>query len=161
MTTTPFAGRTAQDVIKALHLQPLEGEGSFWAAGPRTRNLSSITVLLTTGDEGFSAMHKLEVDEGWQWVEGAPAVMLRLGRGGHGALSSIEARNGQVLVTADTWQGAATLGDWTLLTCWCAPAFTWSGFVLADRDELQHDYPDWSREIEVLTRVRQSVQRAG
>lgn len=160
--TTPFAGRPAKDVINALHLRPLEGEGSFWAAGPRTKNLSSITVLLTSGYDGFSAMHKLDVDEGWQWVDGAPAAMLRLGRGGRGGLSSIEARNGQVLVTAGTWQGAATLGDWTLLTCWCAPAFTWEGFTLADRDELQQEYPDWTREIEVLTRVRErEAARAG
>ncbi len=159
--TTPFAGRPAHDVIAALDLQPLEGEGAWWAAGPRTRHLSSITVLLTAGEDGFSAMHKLDVDEGWQWLDGAPAAMLRLGRGGRGSLSSIEARTGQVLVTTGTWQGAATLGDWTLLTCWCAPAFTWEGFTLGDRCALQRDYPDWAREIEVLTRVHTPAQQAG
>lgn len=155
-----FAGRTAQDVIASLHLQPLEGEGSWWAAGPRTRRLSSITVLLTPADDGFSAMHSLKVDEGWQWLAGAAAAMLRLGPGGRGALSSVEARTGQVLVTAGTWQGAATLGDWTLLSCWCAPAFTWEDFTLGERSDLQRDYPAWTHEIEILTRVQPPAARA-
>lgn len=146
---------TADDLIRRLNLKPLLGEGAWWAPGPRTRNLSSITVLLTEGDEGFSAMHRLNVDEGWQWIDGAPAAMLRLGNG-RGGLAPIESHTGQVLVTAGTWQGAATLGEWTLFTCWCSPAFTWSGFELADRDALQAEYPTWSREIEVLTRPRRA-----
>ncbi|MCL0138071.1 hypothetical protein M2T37_27715, partial [Klebsiella pneumoniae] len=44
---------------------------------PRTQELSSITVLLTDRADGFSAMHKLEVDEGWQWLDGAPVALLR------------------------------------------------------------------------------------
>jgi predicted cupin superfamily sugar epimerase len=144
--------RTADEMIADLGLQPLAQEGSWWAPGPRTRNLSSITVLLTAAPEGFSAIHRLTVDEGWQWVDGSPAVMLRLGPGGRGRLHAIERRTGQVLVTAGTWQGAATLGAWTLLTCWCSPAFTWEGFTLGARAELQEEYPDWEREIEALTR---------
>jgi predicted cupin superfamily sugar epimerase len=144
--------RTADEMIADLGLQPLAQEGSWWAPGPRTRNLSSITVLLTAAPEGFSAVHRLTVDEGWQWADGSPAVMLRLGPGGRGRLDAIERRTGQVLVTAGTWQGAATLGAWTLLTCWCSPAFTWEGFTLGDREQLQEEYPDWEREIEALTR---------
>lgn len=159
--TTPFTGRSAEDVIEALSLQPLEGEGSWWGAGPRTSHLSSITVLLTPGHDGFSAMHRLTIDEGWQWVDGAPAALLRLGRGGHGTLSSLEAQTGQVLITAGTWQGAATLGAWTLLTCWCAPAFTWEAFTLGDRASLQREYPEWSREIEILTRRREPARQVG
>ena len=145
--------RTAEEVIAALGLRPLEREGAWFAPGPRTRNLSSITVLLAAGADGFSAMHRLTFDEGWQWIDGAPAVMLRLGRGGKGRLDAIEQRTAQVLVTAGTWQGAATLGDWTLLSCWCSPAFTWEGFSLGDRAELQAAYPDWEQEIEALTRA--------
>ena len=145
--------RTAEEMIADLGLQPLEQEGAWWAAGPRTRNLSSITVLLTAGEAGFSAMHRIEVDEGWQWLDGSPAAMLRLGPGGRGRLDAIERRTGQVLVTSGTWQGAATLGQWTLLTCWCSPAFTWEGFTLGGRAELQQAYPGWEREIEALTRA--------
>lgn len=145
--------RSAAEVIRTLRLEPLENEGAWWAPGPRTKNLSSITVLLTEDDLGFSAMHRLAVDEGWQWLDGAPAVMLRLGARGRGRLSAIEAATGQVLVKAGEWQGAASLGAWTLLTCWCSPAFSWEHFTLGDRATLQACYPDYAREIEVLTRV--------
>lgn len=144
--------RTAEEMIADLGLQPLEQEGSWWAPGPRTRNLSSITVLLTAAPDGFSALHKLTVDEGWQLIDGAPAAMLRLGPGGKGRLDAIERKTGQVLVTAGTWQGAATLGQWSLFTCWCSPAFTWEGFTLGDQGELQAEYPEWAREIDALTR---------
>lgn len=145
--------RSAPDVIAELGLRPLEQEGAWWAPGPRTRNLSSITVLLTDSPDGFSALHSIDVDEGWQWLDGAPAAMLRLSAGGRGRLTALERRSGQVLVHAGTWQGAATLGAWTLLTCWCSPAFRWEGFTLGARAPLQGGWPEWSREIEALTRA--------
>ena len=144
--------RTAEEMIADLGLQPLDQEGSWWAPGPRTRDLSSITVLLTSAPDGFSALHRLGCDEGWQWLDGAPARMLRLGTHGEGRLDVIERRSAQVLVAAGTWQGAATVGDWTLVGCWCSPAFSWEGFTLGDRGTLRADYPEWQPEIEELTR---------
>lgn len=149
---SPGPRRTTADVIAAHDLRPLPDEGAWWAPGPRTRNLSSITVLLTQADDGFSAMHRLTIDEGWQWIDGDPAVMLRLGRDGRGRLTAIEPRAGQILVTAGTWQGAATLGEWTLLTCWCSPAFSWEHFELGTRAALTATHPDWATEIATLTR---------
>ncbi len=145
--------RTAEEMIARLGLRPLDQEGSWWAPGPRTRNLSAITVLLTMAADGFSALHRLTFDEGWQWLDGSPARILRLGPGGGGRLDPLERRTGQVLVPAGTWQGAATLGAWTLLTCWRSPAFTWEGFMLGDREALQRGHPEWEREIEALTRA--------
>jgi len=99
-------------------------------------------VLLTNRPDGFSAMHRLAVDEGWQWLAGSPAALLRLRRGGSGVLSYVGAERPQVLVRRTTWMGASTLGEWTLLACWCSPAFRPEHFELGDREELVVRYPD-------------------
>ena len=39
--------RTAQEIIDELGMTPIPGEGAWFVPGPRTQELSSITVLLT------------------------------------------------------------------------------------------------------------------
>ncbi len=143
---------TAEQVIDRLRMEPIPEEGAWFAAGPRTQELNAITVLLTSGSDGFSAMHRLAVDEGWQWLAGAPAAMLRLRPGGSGVLNYVGAERHQVLVRRGTWMGASTLGDWTLLSCWCSPAFRPEHFELGARASLVSEYPDFATEIAALTR---------
>ena len=59
---------SADQVIARLKMEPIPEEGAWFVAGPRTQNLNAITVLLTDQPEGFSAMHRLTIDEGWQWL---------------------------------------------------------------------------------------------
>ena len=94
--------RTAMEMIDELHMQPIPGEGAWFAPGPRTQELSNITVLLTADPNGFSAMHRLSIDEGWQWLDGAPAAMLRLRPGGTGVVNLLSAASRQFLVRRET-----------------------------------------------------------
>ena len=55
---------TAAEVIARLKMQPIPEEGAWFAPGPRTQGLNAITVLLTDQPDGFSAMHRLTIDEG-------------------------------------------------------------------------------------------------
>ena len=144
--------RTAEDLIREMGMQPIPGEGAWFAPGPRTQELSSITVLLTARADGFSAMHKLEVDEGWQWLAGSPIDLVTLDASGTGTRHTLDASTPQVLVPAGTWQGAMPRGPWSLLACWCAPAFTDGVFRLGIREELVLAYPGWATDIERLTR---------
>jgi predicted cupin superfamily sugar epimerase len=143
---------TADEIITRLRMEPIPEEGAWFVAGPRTQGLNGITVLLTPHPDGFSAMHRLSVDEGWQWLAGAPAALLRLRRGGSGVLNYVGAERPQVLVRRTTWMGASTLGEWTLLSCWCAPAFRPEHFELGDRAALTERYPEFATEIAALTR---------
>ena len=143
---------TAEQVIARLRMEPIPEEGAWFAAGPRTQALNAITVLLTDRPDGFSAMHRLTIDEGWQWLAGAPAALLRLRPGGSGVLNYVGPSTSQFLVRHGTWMGASTLGDWTLLSCWCAPAFRPEHFELGARDELVERYPSYATEIRALTR---------
>lgn len=147
-----FLNATADDVIAALQMQPLEHEGAFWAPGPRTPHLSSITSLITNAAEGFSALHVLSIDEGWQWLAGAPLEMLQLHSDGSTTAHTLDADNPQLIVPAGVWQGASTTGEWTLIACWCAPAFEWEHFTLGDRTQLTTAYPHAAARIEELTR---------
>jgi predicted cupin superfamily sugar epimerase len=143
---------TADDVIARLRMTPIPEEGAWFVPGPRTQEMNAITVLLTSRPDGFSAMHRLAVDEGWQWLAGAPAALLRLRPGGSGVLNYVGAERHQVLVRRGTWMGASTLGDWTLLACWCSPAFRPEHFELGERGDLMARYPRFAAEIAALTR---------
>lgn len=148
--------RTAQQVIADLKMKPIPEEGAWYVEGPRTQALSSIQVLLTSESDGFSAMHRLDIDEGWQWLDGAPAALLRLKespRRNHGTLTLMGEERRQMLVRAGVWQGAATMGEWTLLSCWCSPAFRPQHFTLGDRAALTEAFPGYAAEIAALTRT--------
>jgi hypothetical protein len=147
--------RTAEQIIDELGMKPLPDEGAYYVEGPRTQELSSVLVLLTAGPEGFSAMHRLTVDEGWQWLDGAPVALLRLRQGhkrNHGSLSLLGRRRRQVLVKRGVWQGAATMGDWSLVSCWCSPAYRPQHFSLGQRAPLTETFPKYAVEIATLTR---------
>ena len=49
--------------------------------------------------------------------------------------------------------GASTLGDWTLISCWCSPAFRPEHFELGERGDLVDRYPGYATEITALTRT--------
>ena len=146
-----MSSETAEQVIARLGMQPIPEEGAWFVAGPRTQGLNAITVLLTDRPDGFSAMHRLTIDEGWQWLPAprrpccacAPAV-----RG-----AQLRRPHDQPVPRAPRhWMGASTLGAWTLLSCWCSPAFRPEHFELGDRELLTAGYPSYAAEITALTR---------
>ena len=65
----------------------------------------------------------------------------------------LDRANSQTLVGIGVWQGAKTLGEWTLISCWCAPAFEYELFELGMREELCALYPEVADLITELTRV--------
>ena len=149
--TDGLDGLTAAQVIEHLGLEFLEGEGVWIRLLWRNDSGNAILGLLTRED--FSAMHRLREDELWVHVAGAPIDMLVLHedgridtvRLGHGCDHSLHS-----LVPAGAWQGSSTRGDWALVTCALAPAF--SGFDLADRATDFSAWPDAAERIAGLIR---------
>lgn len=137
--STSLDDLTAEEVIEHLGLEFLEGEGVWIRLLWRNESGNAILGLLTPTD--FSAMHQLREDELWVHVAGAPIDMLILHQGGrveqtrigHGLEDSVTA-----LVPAGAWQGSSTHGEWALVSCALAPAFT--GFQLADHE---NDFSAW------------------
>ncbi len=144
--------RTAAHLVDSLGMEPIPGEGGWLVQGPRVDGLSSILALVADTPDGFSALHRLEIDEGWQWLDGDPLTMLRLHPDGTAEQTVLDADHPQLLVPRGTWQGARTLGAWSLFACWCAPAFEDHHFTLGERASLLATYPEHAIEITALTR---------
>jgi uncharacterized protein len=137
----------ATSIIALLDLQP-HPEGGFYAETWRDRPAdgsrgsgTAIYYLLRAGDE--SAWHRHDAAEAWHHYAGAPLELLFTAEGAHPAdpdarlerhLLGSDVEHGerpQVIVPAQRWQHARSLGDWTLTGCTVSPAFSFESFELA------------------------------
>ena len=134
---------TADDVIGILDLAPHPEGGHFretfrdaTESGRRAAS-TAIYFLLKAGEQ--SHWHAVDAAEGWHFYAG-DALLLEFSPQG-GPISTIRLGPGlgggerpQAVVPAGHWQRARSLGDWTLVGCTVAPAFTFDGFTLAPGD---------------------------
>ena len=136
----PVEGPSAEEIIRLLELAPHPEGGHYResfrdAPGPDGRSLSTaIYFLLKSGE--ISRWHRIDAAEVWHWYAGAP-LELRIGEDRarstpHSLGPSLSAaQRPQLVVPANAWQSARSLGAWTLVGCTVAPGFTFSGFELA------------------------------
>jgi predicted cupin superfamily sugar epimerase len=130
------ASLTAQDVIRLLDLKP-HPEGGHFRETFRDTASTAIYFLLSEGERAH--WHRIDAVEVWHWYAGA-ALAIELFKDGsrveHVTLSGdfSAGQRPQVIVPAQVWQAAQTLGEWTLCGCTVAPAFDFSGFELAPKD---------------------------
>ena len=165
------ATHSAEQVVDALQLEPLDQEGGYfrrtaesglWVKAGSGREAASraysvIYALFTP--EAFSAMHRLSTDEIWCWHAGDSLESLRLQPDGCGELVKIGAdlakgERPQDVIEAGVWQGTRLVerGRWALVSCIMAPEFRWQDFELGERKELTAAYPEWEVAISRLTR---------
>ena len=127
------------DVITALQLQPHPEGGHYretWRHedGESRGAGTAIYYLLQAGER--SHWHRVDAAEVWHWYAGAPLELMMAGDGygpsPHVLGNDIAAgQQPQVVVPADAWQSAYSLGDYTLVGCTVAPGFEFSGFEMA------------------------------
>lgn len=141
---------TAAEVIQNFDLTPLEGEGGHWAPIYRNDHGNAILFLIAAPD--FSAWHRIPEDELWVHLAGAPVALhtieavptrRHLGRGDDEQLSH--------LVPAGTWMAARSRGEWSLVLCSLAPAFTAMTLATAaDLAQWRTLFPDAGEMLEGL-----------
>lgn len=160
----------ARRLISKLGLVPLPGEGGFFAPtwtspgkGPDGRAFASCILFLAT-DEDFSALHRLGMDEIWQFNAGDPAELVRLDPRTGSCRTCVlgpDVTGGhvpQAIVPAGEWQGARILPGtpgslgWTLFSCTVSPAWDEREFELGRRDALVRGFPAHAGLIRALTR---------
>jgi len=130
----------AERIIAALGLV-LHPEGGHYremfrdAAGPSGRSLSTaIYFLLREGE--LSHWHRIDAVEIWHFYRGAP-LELTIAAEGQPATRHVlgadveKGERPQVVVPARAWQGARSLGAYSLAGCTVAPGFEFSAFELA------------------------------
>ncbi|KPB00868.1 cupin domain-containing protein [Ahrensia marina] len=136
---------TPDEIRDLLKMQPHPEGGSYVESFRDEGNhqgraySTAIYFLLEAGET--SHWHRVrDAAEGWHFYAGAP-LALTMSANGHDAQSYRLGTNlamgerPQIIVPANWWQTATSLGRWTLVGCTVAPGFEFSSFELAA--------PDW------------------
>ena len=95
---------------------------------------SAIYYFLRAGERAH--WHRVDAAEIWHYYAGA-ALTLSLspdaGEAEHIRLGAdlASGERPQAIVPKGAWQSAASLGEWTLVSCTVSPAFEFAGFELA------------------------------
>ena len=129
----------AKEIIAALGMKPHPEGGwyveTFRDAPQGGRGFSTaIYYLLEHGQR--SHWHRVDAAEIWHFYAGAP---LELGLSADGRISAVETlgtdlakgERPQIVVPANHWQSAKSLGAWTLVGCTVAPGFEFASFEMA------------------------------
>ena len=127
------------ELIARFDLQPLEGERGLYSTIYRDELSNAIYFMLVSPD--FSAWHRLPQAELWLHLSGDPLLLHTIENGQ--LVSNRLEQEGQsphYQVPANTWMAAETLGSYSLVSCFLAPAF--STMELAGRDELISQFPN-------------------
>jgi hypothetical protein len=152
----------ARQIIAALELEPLPGEGGYFRQTWRSDTASAIFFLLTP--ENFSAFHRLAQHETWHFYGGDNVEHVQLNarsgaslaRVAHMGSSVLAGEQPQVHVAPGVWQGARIAAGgshgWSLLGCTVSPPWDERGFELAARDTLLTEFPSEAAWIHALTR---------
>ena len=119
---------TAEDYIRALHMEPLTDEGGWFAPVWRSeddKTASVIYYLLKAGER--SRWHQLKSNEIWTWHAGGVLEMTLGGTGdwpGEKRAQTIGPDSLTGVVPAMEWQTTRVIeGDFALVSCVVAPAF--------------------------------------
>lgn len=149
------AGRAHADrIAQLLDLEPLTHEGGRFRRTLADGHGTAIYYLLA--DDDASALHRLASTEVWHHYAGAPVRLLTL----HPDGTAEEQRLGddlltgerpQIIVPVGVWQGAVSLGAYSLVGTTMAPPYTQEGFELGDPAELARRYPDAAELIALIT----------
>lgn len=128
----------ADDIIAKLGLEP-HPEGGHFRETFRDNNQghahsTAIFYLLKAGE--ISKWHRVDAAEVWHWYAGAPLELSQKSKTGAKTVEILgndvlDNQTPQIIVPANVWQSARSLGDWTLVGCTVAPGFEFSGFEIA------------------------------
>ncbi|MEM9704541.1 MAG: cupin domain-containing protein [Pseudomonadota bacterium] len=140
--------QSAKAIIDRLGLEPHPEGGWFRETFRDSAQLdngrsasTAIYFLLQAGE--FSHWHRVDAVEVWHFYAGDPLV-LSISENGvdarslHLGAEFSAYQQPQIVVPANAWQAAETLGRWTLVGCTVAPGFDFAHFELAP--------PDWRPE---------------
>ena len=165
---------TIDEVKRLLRLEPLAGEGGWFAETYRARQVlpggalgmdwpdprplaTAIYYLLTA--ETFSALHRLRSDEIFHFYLGDPVEMLQLAPNGSGRVLVLgtdlaAGMHPQILVPGGVWQGTQLIagGRYALLGTTVSPGFDFADFELGRLETLATAYPAFRERIAALCR---------
>jgi len=141
--TTTGSTLSAQGVIALLNLTPHPEKGYFVETFRDTslsesRSRSTSIYYLLEGESGLSHWHRVrDAVEVWHYYAGAPLQLSLAWDDGSPVRDVVIGKDlgrgerPQAVVKQGEWQHARSLGEWTLVGCTVAPAFTMEAFEMA------------------------------
>jgi len=157
----------AREVIAALKLAPLPGEGGFVRQTWRGETGSAAYYLMTTTE--FSALHRLRAHEVWHFYAGdavehvtlhpqtSAVGVTRLGANvGAGERPQLAVPGGVLqgarLAAAEAGPSTGLRAGWALVGCTLTPAWEEKEFEVGERTALLRAFPAAAEWIRALTR---------
>ena len=146
----------AKKYIETLHLEP-HPEGGYYRQvygndDKGTKDISTIYYMLTGSD--FSAFHRLHnMTEIWYYHAGERLNLYVIDTDGSLTVHHLYANNEmQVVIQPGQWFAAdiPSKTGFCLVGCAVAPAFSFENFELANKSELQSQFPQHADLIERL-----------
>lgn len=116
--------REVREIIEALDLKPLVGEGGMWA--PIFNHGTSSAIYFLIEDPDFSAWHRIPEQELWIHVAGSPTILYTYDEGGECKKVTLDQSSlrFQAVVAPMQWMAARSAGPWSLVICALTPAFS-------------------------------------
>ena len=156
--------RTTEQIISHFNLVK-HPEGGFYRETYRSNqemdwngkhNISTCIYYLLTS-ETFSAFHRIRQDEIWHFYEGSTIEMHLISPQGNYKIVEIgndfeKNQVPQFVVPASYWFGAVAKGEFALVGCTVSPGFDFNDFEIANRTQLQIQFPALKKIIELFTR---------
>ena len=155
---------TAEQVIKALDLIPLEGEGglvketyrSTWKT--ESGEAAGTAIFYFLRGNAFSHLHRLSGDEIYHFYLGDPVELTELLPDGSVKTTVLgrgitDGESVQHVVPGGNWQGSRLKpgGEWALLGTTMCPGYRQEGYEHGDPEVLLKMYPAAEEEIRKLT----------
>lgn len=138
-----------QDLIELHNLLP-HPEGGYYRETYRSIYSTGIFYLLNKGQK--SSFHKIKSDEMWHFYSGDSISIVEITAEGTIKETLLNKDNVQYIVPANVWFGAylPENSEYAFTGCTVAPAFHFSDFKIADKNELLKEFPKAKSMIEKL-----------
>ncbi len=172
----PRHALTAADVIRILDLAPLPVEGGYYRVTytgdlqlpaqvlppeiVSSRSVSSVIYYLLTADSK-SRLHRLVTDEMWHFYLGDAVDLFLFGSNDDYAKivlgdSILQGQAVQAVVPAKSWFGARLQdgGEWALMACSLAPAYSEEDFSMPDAAEFDSLMARFPSQQQILRDLR-------
>ena len=145
---------TADEIVHILKLQPHPEGGAFretyrspiLAQTDAPHSVCTAIYFLIRKDKA-TAWHRVKNDEIYHFYYGAPVELSLIDTSGKLSkhILGTDVKNGerpQIIIPANDWQSARSLGEYSLFGCTVSPGFDFNDFELIETTKLQHMYPE-------------------
>ena len=159
-----IAMKNAEQIVKSLGLEPLEGEGGMFRVMYNSERVSAEgapmggAIYYMLHGKAFSHFHVLTSDEIWFFHGGDPVELVTLWPDGSWKVTRLgmDLAAGEVpqaLVPEGVWMGACLAGggDHALMSTVTVPGYMEGSYTHGDREELLAKWPEAAAWIEKLT----------